>query len=381
MLGAWFLWTVAVAAEFPSVTLRSAERACGMHEVPDDIPGATAVSLLATETHLMLAGHTPDAAWVAQVDAETGQGRAQVLAFDFARRGYARDPLAVERGVSVRVHFTGPVRDVSWTRVVHIDETGEVLGSQVVSRPFDPDRPFSVITGAIPWEGGTAVFGRSGRHHESAKPWLTRQDALGQVLWERSLPKVGTLYDAVVDDEGLVLVGLDTGTREVVVWLLAVGMDGSTRWEATLGELRGPRNPSLTAAPEGFWLTLSADSGPKRRSSTVARLDERGSIVWREPSGRIALSNAAALPGGDLMTLGKGDGGLFITRYDAAGDTVWARSFTRDPVAGRSAISVSPSGEVWLMIPYSDRGSGNRARLLCLTAEGQCCSGAVLSTE
>ena len=114
------------------------------------------------------------------------------------------------------------------------------------------------------------------------------------------------------------------------------------------------------------------------RDLAVGRVDSGGPLWLRAPSGTGAVSNrgdldfgsdAAVLPGGDLIASGQWLGGIWLTRYTPTGDEVWS-------------VSGSTSGG----LPYANPDYGNAASVAVdgagnLTVVGDAYSGGLLSAR
>lgn len=217
---------------------------------------------------------------------------------------------------------------------------------------------------------GSTYSSLGGSGVASSGVWLARYDSAGNQLWIRQTggAEGDTAYAAASDGAGGVYL---TGDAAVLggfytdVWLALYDSAGNEIWERRFGSISW--DDAYAAAPDGSggvyiagetWGNLG---GPMAGSTDawVARYDAAGNQLWIRQFGPLGntWATAAAPDGSGGVYLGGGGGlgwsgasgaGIWVARYDAAGDPLWIRQFGSGDYDGSYAAATDDSGGVYV---------------------------------
>jgi hypothetical protein len=216
-------------------------------------------------------------------------------------------------------------------------------GDTVWTRTFggaNNDKAYSVVQTA---DGGYIILGATYSFSAgSSDAWLIKTDANGDTTWVRTYG--GADYDrgnsvAQTTDGGYIIAGETEsfGAGEDDVWLIKTDASGDTVWTHTYGG---------TARDLGYSVTQTTDDGyivAGRTSSSGAgcdvlliKTDKYGDTMWTRTYGGawpdIGYSVAQTADGGYVIagytgSFGAGESDVYLIKTDAAGDTMWTRTW------------------------------------------------------
>ncbi len=204
-----------------------------------------------------------------------------------------------------------------------IDENGNIVRSFTYS--------YSSFCGAnvqdAVWDGDGFVFLLKSCFNDLSayRPALVKIDTLGNVMWAKRYPSLGSQTDALVKVGGRFFVAA-TDTSDTVV-IFATDGNGNPLWARKMGFTRqmsywGWRVMRLERIGADVLFYLRTGSEP------LVRLDTLGNVVWDV---RLLYMN-----GYDLLVLG-GDiyvgGWENVVKLDSTGNLIWKKKYATDWVA------------------------------------------------
>lgn len=230
--------------------------------------------------------------------------------------------------------------------------------------------------------------------------WVVAMNAEGGVLWERAYGGSGwdTLWSAAATANGGFLLGgisssTNSGTKtsvrfgEVDFWVTRIDATGNPLWDRSFGGTQVDRLAHVEPLPDGgFLLSGYSDSdldGNKsvpsrgRQDGWLIRLDAEGEIVWQKAlggTGDDSIAAARQLPDGGFLLVGssdsppggdKGDGAhglgdVWIVRLDAGGNKLWDRTYGGSNVEYSHDVVLLPGGDAVVLATSLSGISGNK---------------------
>jgi len=264
--------------------------------------------------------------------------------------------------------------------LIKTDVNGDTEWTRTYGGPGD-DLGYSVLQAS---DGAYLVAGVLG-----SDACIIRTEPDGDSAWVRTFG--GTAWDGgrclqQTRDGGYVIAGstLSYGAGESDAWLVKTDVAGSVVWSKTFGGPQGDQGYSVRQTQDGgYILTGSTWAGTGLGYYVwLIKTDAAGTVVWDKLYGGVGLNRRGecvlqATDGGYVVVgctefafIGAGD--IWLIKTDAAGDTVWTRTFggtgfemghsvqqTADGgyiVTGFNGSSGAGSYEIWLI---KTDGSGN----------------------
>lgn len=225
--------------------------------------------------------------------------------------------------------------DDAW--LVVLDRHGDVGRQRVLGGPYADS-----VSGLVRRGNGVWMIGTTGSKgtSDTSSGWIVSLDDTLATTWERTFGKrfEQGFTRARTYREGVLVLGWqrDKKAPDSLPWLLALGADGTTRWEKRLTGLDGARPVAFGhLRPDGgFWL-----AGRKGRRAWVARMSPTGDLVWQRAVGPLDAGQVGwvvrAFDDGDQRLLFGGSvlrsstmlAGFFFLGLDKAKGygTAWAR--------------------------------------------------------
>ena len=169
------------------------------------------------------------------------------------------------------------------------------------------------------------------------------------------------------------------GNPSPKIFVVKFGPDGSLSWQRIWNgtTIRGLGRPDVAVSADGsVYLTgLTADNG---NDAVLLKFDANGTLLWERTWGGAAsdegLAVATASDGsvyiaGTATSFGPSSSGLFIVKFDSAGNLVWQR--ISDGAAG-NAVAVAPDGSIYAAgtTPRPDQIGNFDIVVLKMTAAG-----------
>jgi hypothetical protein len=238
------------------------------------------------------------------------------------------------------------------------------------------------------WDGVSLIAWR-----EHTVSWLTPDLATARSASPQAAgaeaPQVRAVASAA-DGHGFVL---ESATEGDVVGedFTLIGLDagGGTPWQTAIFHRASyPSYAIAAAAARDLVMLASASNGPTMvpgQATTppirIARLSgDDGTARWvkRWDDPRVTATGVAALAGGDVIVVGKLDGGearvelggsngslvgpgMFIVRLSTSGDVVWSRVFRGTASAGGRAVTIGDGDRIYVLGDFGgalDLGDG-----------------------
>ncbi len=173
--------------------------------------------------------------------------------------------------------------------------------------------------------------------------YVVKTGPSGDVVWSGHYGGryVEEVFDiAETPDGGYAAVGFtSTATAGYYdVYLLRLDETGDTLWTRTYGGKDYDYGYALAVTPDGGFIIAGRTSsfGKGARAAYFIRTDAAGDTLWTRAHGGWGKDEAyavVALPGGGYMAAGyttsrgAGAGDVWLMKLDAAGDTVWTRTY------------------------------------------------------
>jgi hypothetical protein len=254
--------------------------------------------------------------------------------------------------------------------------------------------------GIIDLDPGAGTSNLTSRGREDV--FISKLDATGNFIWARSIGGTGydVGYSITVDAIGNVYTtgifqdtvdfdpgaGINNLTSEggEDIFILKLDTAGNFIWAKSVGGISSERSNCITVDDSGnvhttgsFQYTVDFDPGAGINNLTseggddifILKLDTAGNFIWAKSMGSTSLDlgNSIALDGsGNIYTTGSffgnvdfnpgtgisnltsaGDWDIFISKLDAAGNFIWAKSMGGPSVDVSRSIAVDGSGNVY----------------------------------
>lgn len=223
--------------------------------------------------------------------------------------------------------------------------------------------------------------------------WLIRTDADGDTLWTRTLGGSSTDQANGVQqtsDGGFIVAGTTRsfGAGATDVWLIRTDANGDTLWTKTYGVSSSEAGNSVQLTSDGgFVITGSLFSIATGASDLwLLRTDAAGDTLWTKafngpyyPYSLDAGSAVQQTSDGGFIVVGETNGlpdtrntDAWLIRTDAAGDTVWTRTFgLSGPSTDRGHDVQQTSDGGFVLVGFSfDGGSDIDALIVRTDAAG-----------
>jgi len=169
------------------------------------------------------------------------------------------------------------------------------------------------------------------------------------------------------------------GNPSAKIFVVKFAPDGSLSWQRIWNRttIRGLGRPDVAVSADGsvYVTGITADNG---NDAVLLKFDANGTLLWERDWGGAAsdegLAVATASDGsvylaGAATSFGPSSSGLFVVKFDSAGNLVWQR--ISDGAAG-NAVAVASDGSVYAAgtIPRADQIGNFDIVVLKITAAG-----------
>jgi hypothetical protein len=193
-------------------------------------------------------------------------------------------------------------------------------------------------------DGGYIVTGYIWPHGAgSADVWLVKTDANGDTSWTRTFGGEGDDAGNSVQqtqDGGYVIAGTtySYGAGQGDVWFIKVDADGSLAWCKTFGGVSYDEGESVQQTQDGGYIIAGTtwSYGAGWHDVWLIRTDAAGDTVWTRTFGgaqedwggsvQQTRDGGYVIVGG-TMSHGAGSADVWLVKTDANGDTSWTRTF------------------------------------------------------
>ncbi len=173
--------------------------------------------------------------------------------------------------------------------------------------------------------------------------YLLRTDSLGNSLSSKTFGGAGTEYGYDIhktSDGGFIIVGSTKsyGAGERDVYLIKVDATGEFLWSKTFGGIADDEGRSVRQTSDnGFIIcggTYSFGSG--YQDVYMIKTDPYGNLVWQKTYGGTGgesgmavrqMSDGGYMVVGSTGSFGEGYSSVYVVRTNAAGDSLWARTY------------------------------------------------------
>jgi hypothetical protein len=171
--------------------------------------------------------------------------------------------------------------------------------------------------------------------------YLVKTDASGDTLWTRTYGGSNTDGGFSVQqtaDSGYIIAGWTTsfGTGSSDVWLIKTDVQGDTLWTSTYGGAGTEWGYSVQQTTDGGYIVGSCYLDGMGHDVWLIKTDAQGDTLWASlyrgtnVGGRGGNFVQQTVDGGYMIAgydYGTGAGDIFLTKTNAAGDTLWARTY------------------------------------------------------
>jgi hypothetical protein len=169
------------------------------------------------------------------------------------------------------------------------------------------------------------------------------------------------------------------GTPSPRIFVVKFGPGGSLSWQRIWNgtTIRGLGRPDVAISADGsvYVTGVTADNG---NDAVLLKFDANGTLLWERAWGGAAsdeslavatASDGSAYIAGTATSFGPSSAGLFVVKFDSAGNLVWQR--ISDGAAG-NAVAVGPDGSVYAAgtTPRPDQIGNFDIVVLKMTAAG-----------
>jgi hypothetical protein len=209
--------------------------------------------------------------------------------------------------------------------------------------------------------------------------WIVKLDALGTIMWEKSIGGKSAYSVQQTADGGYII----SGDRDTLVnsisnhdcWIAKLNGGGSIEWEKTYGGTAGDYAYSIAQTTDGGYIiagqTLSSDGDISNYHGTgdcwIIKLDSEGNLVWQKALGGslqdVAYDAKQTTDGGFIVSGSTSsiDGnvinplhysGAWLIKLDANGSIVWQKVYGSG--SGYSICQTSDGGYAFTSNPFGN---------------------------
>ena len=169
------------------------------------------------------------------------------------------------------------------------------------------------------------------------------------------------------------------GTPSARIFVVKFAANGSLTWQRVWNgtTIRGLGRPDVAISADGsaYVTGVTADNG---NDAVLLKFDASGTLLWERSWGGTAsdeglavatASDGSAYIAGTATSFGPSSAGLFVVKFDSAGNLVWQTMF--DGAAG-NAVAVGPDGSVYAAgtTPRPDQIGNFDILVLKITSDG-----------
>lgn len=224
-------------------------------------------------------------------------------------------------------------------------------------------------------DGGYAILGStysfgSGDHDI----YLLRLDSLGDTIWSNTYGGTDTDYGydlQQTNDGGFVVVGSthSYGSGEADVYLLRLDFIGGVVWSRTYGGSDKDVGRSVRITSDGGFIIGggTASFGAGYDDVYLIRTDAAGDTIWTRTYGGVggeSAFGARPTPDGGYVacgatgSFGLGYSSMYVVKTDSAGDTLWTTTFGGDRADMGYAVEISSDGGLIFVGATASYGAG-----------------------
>jgi hypothetical protein len=177
---------------------------------------------------------------------------------------------------------------------------------------------------------------------DTTDAWVVRTDAMGEVLWTKTYG--GDMWDSGIavqpaSDGGYVLaLASNSVSGNYDILLVKIDEQGETLWTKSYGGPQTEYPHAMAATADGGYVILAHTSsfGMGSLDFYLLKVDVHGDSLWSKTYGGTAsdwggtvqqTADGGYILSGDTQSFGDEDGDVFLVKTDAAGDTLWTRTY------------------------------------------------------
>lgn len=223
-------------------------------------------------------------------------------------------------------------------------------------------------------DGNILISGNITGNSGSLDGYVVKIDLNGNLLWSKSYGGSGNeyLYDIQnTSDGGYVLAGrTDSYSGSLDAYVAKVDVSGTLQWSKSFGVSSNDYAFSCLQTSDGGYVTVAAsqEAGYTNYQYLITKLDASGNVVWAKSHGSyddegprklIITSDGGFLIGG-TSRYRNGTPDCLVSKHDAAGNLQWIKTFGGDGADDVWALKESPDGN-YLITGFTDSyGAGGR---------------------
>jgi hypothetical protein len=251
----------------------------------------------------------------------------------------------------------------------------DAAGNELWHRTFggsDDDYGWSIRPtpdGGFIIAGITYSFG-----HPDGDVYLIKTDSAGEEQWSRTYGGSGSDHGycaAPTPDGGFIVTGTHGTTPDNSdVYLIKTDSLGNRQWERTYGGDSADYGWEVQPIADGGYVIAGSTNsfGAGGWDGYVLRIDPDGDTLWTMTCGGTAFdalysvqptAGSGCLAAGETESFGAGDRDVFVIRTDAAGDTVWTRTFGGAAREEGSSIRPTSDGSYVVVGSTASYGTGD----------------------
>ena len=194
----------------------------------------------------------------------------------------------------------------------------------------------------------------------SPRIFVVKFAANGSLSWQRiwngtTIRNLGRPGVAIAPDGSVYATGVSADSRNDAV-LLKFDANGTLQWERTWGDADSNETFGVAAAADGsVYITGTATAFSAGSTGIfVVKFDPAGNVVWQRIADGAAANGIAVAADGSVFAVGTvprnsqiGTFDLLVLKIAANGTLAWSRAYTAGDVADpRGGVAASPDGSV-----------------------------------
>ncbi|MDT8322857.1 MAG: hypothetical protein RRA94_02010 [Bacteroidota bacterium] len=178
--------------------------------------------------------------------------------------------------------------------------------------------------------------------NDTTDAWVVRTDAMGEVLWTKAYG--GDMWDSGIamqpgSDGGYVLaLASNSVSGNYDILLVKIDEQGETLWTKSYGGPQTEYPHAMAATADGGYVILAhtLSFGMGALDFYLLKVDVHGDSLWSRTYGGAAsdwggtvqqTADGGYILAGDTQSFGDEDGDVYLVKTDAAGDTLWTRTY------------------------------------------------------